>query len=145
MQTQAVDVQRVVLVRLDPGDDLLDTLQTAVRAEGITSAVILSGVGSLSRYQVHVVATTNLPPGDTFFGEDGPYDILALTGLVLGERVHAHVTLSNTEKAIGGHLERGCRILTFAVVALGDAPGARVADWDRVGPLPPAPAGVGWS
>lgn len=138
MRTLTADVGRVVLVRLDPGEDLRDTLSAAVQTEGITSGVILSGVGSLSRYRVHVVATTDLPPGDTFFGEEGPYDILALTGLILGGRVHAHLTLSNTEKAIGGHLERGCRILTFGVVALADAPEADVADWDRVGPLPPA-------
>jgi hypothetical protein len=36
---------------------------------------------------------------------------------------------------MGGHLEEGCRILTFGVVTLAETPGVSLAGWDRVGPL----------
>ena len=39
MRIATAELTRVVLVRLDPGDDLLDTLAAAARAEGITSGV----------------------------------------------------------------------------------------------------------
>jgi predicted DNA-binding protein with PD1-like motif len=126
---------RLVLARLNPGDDLLLSLRDAVREQKIQSGVILNGIGSLSRYRVHVVKTTNLPPGDTFLEGEGPFDILNVTGFILDGRVHAHVTFSNTEKAMGGHLEEGCRILTFAVVTLADVADVSLAGWDRVGPL----------
>jgi hypothetical protein len=106
-----------------------------VRENGIRNGLILSGVGALSRYRVHVVGTPSLPVQDIFVQGEGPFDILALTGMVLDGRVHAHVTFSNTEHAMGGHLEEGCTVLTFGVVVLADTPGADLAGWDRVGEL----------
>lgn len=129
-------IRRLVLARFNPGDDVLLSLRTAVAHSGIRHGAILSGIGSLSRYRVHVVQTTNLPPGDVFFEDEGPFDIVSLTGFILDGRVHAHITFSNTEKAMGGHLEEGCRILTFAVATLAETDVVEgLADWDRVGPL----------
>ena len=128
-------IRRLVVVRLNPGEDVMLSLREAVRDSGITHGLILSGVGSLDRYHVHVVKTTNMPPGDVFFAGEGPFDILTLTGAILDGRVHAHITFSNTEKALGGHLEEGCRVLTFSVVTLAETDGVDLTDWDRVGPL----------
>ncbi len=92
-----------------------------MREQGIRNAAILSGVGSLDRYHFHVVKTTNMPPGNTFVRGEGPFDILTVTGLVVDGEVHAHITFSNTEIAMGGHLEEGCRVLTFAVIVIAEA------------------------
>ncbi len=135
MITQDALIRRLVLVRFDPGEDILLSLREAVRRNGLTHALILSGVGSLSQYHVHVVKTTNMPPGDVFFQGEGPFDILTLTGAVIAGRVHAHITFSNTEKAMGGHLEEGCRILTFGIATLAEVAESDLTDWDRVGPL----------
>jgi predicted DNA-binding protein with PD1-like motif len=135
MIVQSAAIRRVVVVRLNPGEDVLLSLREAVRDSGITHGLILSGVGSLDRYHVHVVKTTNMPPGDIFFAGEGPFDILTLTGAILGGRVHAHITFSNTEQALGGHLEEGCRVLTFGLVTLAETDGVDLTDWDRVGPL----------
>src|SRR5438876_8404952 len=135
MLTQSADLRRLIAARLNPGDDLLRSLTDVIQQNNIRSGVILNGIGSLSRYHVHVVKTTQLPPGDTFFEGDGPFDILNVTGFILDGRVHAHLTFSNTERAMGGHLEEGCRVLTFAVVTLAETPGVSLGDWDRVGPL----------
>src|ERR1700730_16139695 len=118
MITRSADLGRLMVVRLNPGDDLLRSLTEVVRENGIRSGVILNGIGSLSHYHVHVVKTTQLPPGDVFFEGEGPFDILNVTGFILDGRVHAHIAFSNTEKAMGGHLEEGCRVLTFSVLTL---------------------------
>jgi predicted DNA-binding protein with PD1-like motif len=76
-----------------------------------------------------------MPPGNTFVQGEGPFDILTVTGLVIGGKIHAHITFSNTESAMGGHLEEGCRVLTFAVVVMAEAPDVDLAGWDRPGPL----------
>ena len=133
MILQEVKVSRVVLVRLNPGDDLLDSIAAAAQKAGIRNGLVLSGIGSLSAYSVHVVRSTALPPGDVFSDGEGPFDILHVTGVILEGRPHVHVTFSNTEKAMGGHLERGCKILTFAVITLADTPEADLSEWDRVG------------
>jgi predicted DNA-binding protein with PD1-like motif len=135
MHSVRPDVPRYLAVRLDPGEDVLDALESAVRQHGIRNAAILSGVGSLKRYRVHVVETTNMPPGNVFFGGDGPYDILAVTGLVVNGSVHAHISFSDTRHAMGGHLETGCTVLTFAVVIMAEMTGADLTGWDQRGPL----------
>ena len=135
MIVHSAAIRRLVVVRLNPGEDVLLSLREAVQNSGITHGLILSGVGSLDRYHVHVVKTTNMPPGDVFFAGEGPFDILTLTGAILDGRVHAHITFSNTEQALGGHLEEGCRVLTFSVVTLAETDGVDLTDWDRVGPL----------
>lgn len=138
MITQTVAIRRLVVARLNPGEDVLQALRQAVQENGIRHGLILAGLGSLSRYHVHVVKTTNMPPGDVFFEGEGPFDILTLTGAILDGRVHAHITFANTEKAMGGHLEEGCRVLTFAVATLAETDPADFTGWDRVGPLPEA-------
>jgi predicted DNA-binding protein with PD1-like motif len=135
MRTQSFAVSRFVALRLDPGEDVLLSLRTAVMDQGIRNAAILSGVGSLDRYHFHVVKTTNMPPGNTFIRGEGPFDILTVTGLVVNGEVHAHITFSNTELAMGGHLEEGCRVLTFAVVVMAEAIDVDLTGWDRSGPL----------
>jgi predicted DNA-binding protein with PD1-like motif len=135
MITRSADIQRLIVVRLSTGEDVLESIRNAVAENGVRTGAVLSGVGSVSRYRVHVVETVNMPPGDVLFGEDGPYDILSITGLVIDGRVHAHITLSNTQKALGGHLEEGCRILTFGVVLIAEMAETVLTDWDRPGQL----------
>ncbi|MCD6056883.1 MAG: hypothetical protein K0Q89_413 [Thermomicrobiales bacterium] len=135
MRTQSFNASRFVAVRLDPGEDVLLSLRAAVEERRIRNAAILSGVGSLDRYHFHVVRTTNMPPGNTFVQGEGPFDILTVTGLVVDGAVHAHITFSNTELAMGGHLEEGCRVLTFAVVVMAEALDVDLTGWDRSGPL----------
>jgi predicted DNA-binding protein with PD1-like motif len=135
MHTQSFAASRYIALRLDPGDDLLLSLRAAVRENGIQNAAILSGVGSLDRYHYHVVKTTNMPPGNVFEQGEGPFDILTVTGLVVNGEVHAHVAFSDTKGAYGGHIEEGCRVLTFAVIVMAEAPDVDFTRWDQRGPL----------
>jgi len=110
---------RIVVVRLKNDADMLEGLKTAVAQEKIRNAVILSGAGSLTSYHVHVVSNTAFPPTNAFIKGAGPYDLLTTTGYIIDSRVHAHIAFSNTQKVLGGHLEPGTRVFTFAVIALG--------------------------
>ena len=133
MHTEPATIGRMWCVRLDPGDDLLEGLRRAVADLGIQNGVFLSGIGSLTSYHVHVVASTDLPPDNVFMKGEGPFDILAITGQIMGGRVHAHLTFSDEEKAMGGHLEPGSHVLTFAIVTLAELPVNDLSKWDRVG------------
>lgn len=135
MQTKSAEIKRLVVVRLDSGEDILQSICKAVEENNIQTGLILSGVGSVSRFRVHVVETTNLPPGNVYFEEEDAYDVLSITGAVLDGRVHAHITLSNSEKAVGGHLHEGCTVLTFGMVILAETPEIRLTDWDKMGEL----------
>src|ERR1700674_5597720 len=91
--TFSLPISRVVVVRLKNGTDILDGLRQAVAREKIKNAVVMSGFGSVTGYHVHVVGNTTFPPKDVFTKEQGPFDILAIGGLVLDGKVHAHITL----------------------------------------------------
>ncbi len=113
------EIQRVVLVRLKYNTDLLEGLQQAVKNEKIKNAVILSGVGSVTRYHVHAVSNTSLAAKLAYSEHSGPMDLIAVNGYVLGGRIHAHVTMTDDQKAFGGHLHEGTTVFTFAIVTMG--------------------------
>jgi predicted DNA-binding protein with PD1-like motif len=132
MQSHEAAVSRIILIRVDPREDLLDALERAVAEQGVRNGTFISAAGSLSRYHFHVVSSTDLPPENAFIKGEGPYDILTITGFVLDGRVHAHISFSDDKIAMGGHLEPGCEVLTFAMVALAETSGVDMANWDRV-------------
>ncbi len=49
-------------------------------------------------------------------------DLIAVQGFVLNGRVHAHITLSDENSAVGGHLEPGTKSLTFFILTIGVLP-----------------------
>ena len=112
-------VERVVVVRLKNGVDLLSGLKEAVAREKIKNGVILGAFGSVTTYHVHVVDNTTFPPKDVYKKGDGPFDLLNVSGMILGGRVHPHITLANPMQAVGGHLEEGTRVFTFATISIG--------------------------
>ncbi len=136
MLVQEARPTRLLYLRLNPGDDLLQSLRQAVAEAGIRNGAVLAGIGSLVSYHFHVVSTTDLSPDNAFVEGEGAYDILNVNGFIFDGRVHAHITFSNTEVAMGGHLEEGCRVLTFAILTIADTPEAELSGWDRVGQHP---------
>jgi predicted DNA-binding protein with PD1-like motif len=133
MHAEPARFGRMWSLRFDPGEDLLAGLQQAASELGVRDGAFLGGIGSLTSYHVHVVASTDIPPENVFMKGEGPFDILAITGHVMGGRVHAHLTFSDTEKAMGGHLEPGSHVLTFAIVTLAELLDTDLSRWDRVG------------
>ena len=110
----------VLVLRFKYDTDLLAGIEKLVKQHKVRDAVILSAMGSVRNYHVHQVSNRTFPPKDTFVKDPtGPADILGMNGYIIGGRVHAHITLSNPDKAFGGHLEPGTNVFTFAVVTLG--------------------------
>lgn len=118
--TISSDIKRVVIVRLKNRTDLLDGLNEAVKKEGIKNGVILHGIGSVISYHIHAVSeTTDFPTVNVFMEEEGPFDVLNVNGFIFNSRVHAHITLSDLNTTIGGHLEPGTLAYTFLIISIG--------------------------
>jgi len=113
------EIKRVVVVRFKYNTDLLEGLRQAVKNEKIKNAVILSGVGSVTSYHVHAVSNTTLPAKLAYTKRAGAMDLIAVNGYVLDGRIHAHITMTDDQKAFGGHLHEGTKVFTFAIVTLG--------------------------
>jgi uncharacterized protein len=112
--------ERIVVLRFKFKADLLDGLERMVKQQKIRNAVILSGIGSVRSYHFHVVSNGTFPSKNIYVkNPDAPADITNMNGYVIDGRVHAHITMSDADKAFGGHLESGTNVFTFAVVTLG--------------------------
>ncbi len=112
-------LQRVV-VRFKYQADLLAGIEKMVKDQKIKNAVFLSGIGSLRNYHIHSVSNRTFPSKNVFVKDPtAPADIVSINGYVVNGRVHAHMTLTNEEKAFGGHIEPGNSVFTFAIVTLG--------------------------
>ena len=119
-------------VRLTTGEDILLSLRQAVADNGIKNAVFVSAIGSVTSYHFHVVDSVVTPPHDAFPKGEQACDILNLSGFVIDGRVHAHITLSDTRTAFGGHLEEGCKVFTFSAIAMAEMSDADFTDWDKM-------------
>jgi len=112
--------ERILVLRFKYEADLLAGLESMVKQHKIRNAVILSGIGSVKGYHVHVVSNRTFPSKNVFIKDPtAPADLTGINGYVIDGRVHAHVTLADPDKAFGGHLEPGTTVFTFAIVTLG--------------------------
>jgi len=119
---------RIVVVRLAYGDDVLDTLHAICRRERIRNGVILTGFGSLTDLSVTGVVGPQFPPR-RFYNRRRPrgVEIIAMSGVIADYHVHCHLVLCDRRGAFGGHLERGCRVLSLAEIALMRVDGVKLA------------------
>ncbi|MCZ2073708.1 MAG: DNA-binding protein [Bryobacteraceae bacterium] len=112
--------ERVVVLRYKFGADLLAGLEKMVKEQSIRNAVILAGAGSVRNYHVHSVSNRIFPSKNIYIRDPtAPADIVSMNGYIIEGRVHAHMTMTNSEGAFGGHLEAGTNVFTFAIITLG--------------------------
>ena len=120
--TVSTEFERIDIIRIQSGADLLENLKAAIHEKSIKNAVILSGIGSVSDYHYHVVSDKNLPPAEEYPKASVPMDLTSVQGYILNQRVHAHITLADENSLVGGHLESGTKALTFIIVTIGVLP-----------------------
>ncbi|MBA7530353.1 hypothetical protein ES705_22556 [subsurface metagenome] len=114
--------ERIEIVRMRTGTDLLEGLKTVASEKNIKNGVILSGIGSVTDYHYHVVSDKNLPPANKYTKASVPMDLIAVQGYIFNGRIHAHITLSDENSVAGGHLEPGTKALTFFILTIGVLP-----------------------
>lgn len=99
--------------RLQPVQDLFDSIEAFVREKHIEAGCVLSSVGSLTKAILRL-ANRNSPSEYT-----GYFEIVSMIGTVSIYGSHLHMSISDSDgKTIGGHLMSGCTIYTTAEVVL---------------------------
>ena len=123
MESASLSVSRIHILRVDPGEDLFESIQRFLDQTGVRQAVVLGGYGTLAAYHLHWV-THNRIPSETAFGRGyGGIEILAMNGLVVDGQPHVHVALSTPDGAFGGHLEPGCTAYVLCQVFVAEVEG----------------------
>ena len=117
----------VVFVTLENGEKLLECIRAAARQADIHSGVLTSGIGSLQKGRMHIVASNELPVKEAYYNLAGPLEIANYTGIIADYQPHVHITLMDTNgRFYGGHLEEGCEVLTLAEFSILRTPDVRL-------------------
>jgi uncharacterized protein len=132
MDAASFSVKKIHIVRVDPGEDLLESLRLFASSSGVTQAVVMSGYGTLASHHVHWVKHNKLPSENLFGKGEGGIEILSMNGLVVEGEPHVHVALSTPDGAYGGHLEPGCIAYVLCEVMLAEIDGPALSR-ERVG------------
>lgn len=100
-----------VIVRLDPGDLVLESLRDAIDEHAVDTGAVVSGIGTLSNLNVHYVHTTDLTDEqagrNTNLELEGAWEVTNVEGVIADGEPHLHVSAFDGERTVGGHLEEG--------------------------------------
>lgn len=108
MEFASMGIGRIHILRVDPGEDVLASIERFLSDAAVHQAVVLGGYGTLAAYHLHWVTHNRIPTANLFRRGEGGIEILAMNGLVVDGAPHIHVALSTPDGAFGGHLEPGC-------------------------------------
>ena len=109
MESAALNVSRMHILRIDPGEDVLGAVKDFLEKTGVRQAIVVGGYGTLASHSLHWVTHNRIPTENAFGRGEGGIEILGMSGLVVDGQPHIHVTLSTQQGAFGGHMEEGCR------------------------------------
>jgi hypothetical protein len=127
MEFTSMTVKRIQILRVDPGEDVLGSIQSFLKEASVRQAVVLGGYGTLAAYHLHWVTHNRIPPHSRFGRGEGGMELLSMNGLVVDGEPHIHVTLSTADGAFGGHLEPGCIAYVVCEVFFAEVEGATLS------------------
>ena len=109
---------RLIVINLERGELLLESIRETLSQYGIRDAVITSAIGSLSKVVLHRVTGFQREPVDEFVTLEKPMELASLQGIVVDGHPHFHMVVSDLEKAYTGHLEEGTTVLYLVEISL---------------------------
>jgi predicted DNA-binding protein with PD1-like motif len=110
---------QMVVVALEPGELLLESIQEAIRKHDIRNGVVVSGIGTLKTCQIYCITHTNFPSTTKFFTLERPLELVSVSGIIADGNPHLHVVVSCGETEVwAGHLEPKSEVAYLAEIAI---------------------------
>jgi predicted DNA-binding protein with PD1-like motif len=133
IENSTTQIERILVARIDPGEDLQKSIETIAEKERISAGIILSVVGSLRKARLRNIKSypTEFPVLDkerAYHDVEGPIEILNVSGNICRRvdnaiHVHLHATLSKIIDGrivvLGGHIGEGCETFVMVEVFIG--------------------------
>lgn len=109
---------RTIVVRLNPGDYVMESLRQVIREAGLKDGYIASGVASFDHCRLKTAVNVSQPPIFVYpEWNDVPLEVVAIQGFIAEGQPHVHVVVSDEKLAIAGHLEES-RILFVGEIVI---------------------------
>lgn len=104
----------MIAVRLNRGNDLKNGICRFLISKNVTSASVVSAVGSLSTVRLRMAGAT--PKKQDVRTYEGVFEIVSLIGTIdKNGEAHLHMSIADHEgRVIGGHVKDGCIVHTTA-------------------------------
>ena len=109
---------RLLVINLERGDLLLETISEELKKANIKDAVITSAIGSLSKVVLHRVTGFEKEPVDEYITLEAPMELASLQGIVVDGHPHFHMVVSDLKQVYTGHLEPGTTALYLVEISL---------------------------
>jgi len=105
-----------IVVRLDPGDEVIESLKT-LRSDLDITGGFMHGIGAVDRATLgHYDVDEQSYSEETFTGQ---FEVTSFTGNIGPDKVHAHIELGRESfDTIGGHCSAARVSGTFEIVVL---------------------------
>jgi predicted DNA-binding protein with PD1-like motif len=123
MEFGSLNLKKVHILRVDPGEDILASVEQFIAEAQLKQAVVLGGYGTIAAYHLHWVTHNRIPTDNLFRKGEGGIEILAMNGLVVDGQPHIHIALATPEGGFGGHLEPGCIAYVVCEIFFGEIEG----------------------
>ena len=120
------EIAEIITLRLDKGEDVLASIERCARERGVHTGVVLSGIGTLYKAQLHHITYTGFPPKNEFVTYEGPIELLSIDGLIAEFVPHLHTCISIKDQTYMGHMEPDCLVLYLAEIAIARLDGVRL-------------------
>jgi len=124
MDFGSFNLSKIHILRVDPGEDILASVEQFIAEANLQQAVVLGGYGTMAAYHLHWVTHNQIPTDNLFHKGEGGIEILSMNGLVIEGQPHIHIALSNPDGAFGGHLEPGCIAYVICEIFFAEVEGA---------------------
>ncbi|WP_319562148.1 PPC domain-containing DNA-binding protein [Marispirochaeta sp.] len=102
---------RTVILELQRGEKLLESVREYMAQRGIKNAILSSAVGSLMRLIVHKPTGIDAAAVDEFETIEDAMEVCSLTGSVIGGEPHFHIVASGVKGLYAGHVEPDTEVL----------------------------------
>mgnify|MGYP002646554054 CR=1 FL=1 len=119
-------IGRIILLYLGKGEKILESIQEEIDRQKIRNGIMLSAIGSARKVVYHRITAIQDTNSDEFLTVSGPIEIGAIQGLIIDGIPHLHITFSDLNKTITGHLEPGCEVQYLAEIAFAELEEAHV-------------------
>lgn len=136
MKAAAGNIKRIHVLRLEPGEDVLNGIQRYCDEHHISNGVILSGIGSLDGCTFFDPQEIPGKPGlygyVTPIDRPTPIELVGLNGIICADpdgsaAPHIHASFADAEgNEYGGHLKEGNRVLVTVELLIGELAGVRM-------------------
>ena len=126
MESATLNISRVHILRIDPGEDILSSVKYFLGETKIRQAIVLGGYGTLAAHCLHWVTHNRIPTENVIASAEGGIEILGMSGLVVDGEPHIHVTLSTRQGAYGGHMEEGCKAYVICEMFFAEVEGRKL-------------------